>query len=100
MKTSKYKAHEIREIEEANARNARKGGFALMPVRDQGRAKLENGLTVHWHTNNPPTNVFEHDGSVIEVSQSTIPEGKFGLEFKDEMVVMDAEELQRWLRWA
>lgn len=101
MRKSKLSAAEIAEMDEtkqseADQRKLRNTGYALMSVRDRGYKKLSNGVTAIWHTKTPPTST--QNG--WEVTQGTIPDGTFGIKTNDEIILFDAEELSKYLRWA
>lgn len=96
MRKSTLSAQEVAEMDETKQKQTRKSGFKLMSVRDRGHKKLSNGATVLWHTNNPET----HSLNGYEITESTIPNGMFGVKFKDEIILFNAEELSKFLRWA
>ncbi len=96
MRQSKFSAQEVAEMDETKQKQTRNNGFKLMSVRDLGYKKLSNGASVLWHTDNPPTDI--QNG--VEVTQGTIPEGTFGIRVDGQTILFDAEELQKYLRWA
>lgn len=89
MRTSRLSAQEIAELDEANKKETRKQGFALMPIRDRGHARLSSGADVRWHTDKWTT-----QGNFM--LRSTVPSGMFEIDGK----LYDAEELRKYLRWA
>jgi hypothetical protein len=97
MRHQKTSAEEILKAEKAvdDRRRSRSNGFEKMSERDAGHAKLHNynggEVRMLWHI---PKDRRE-DGLVY----SGIPDGMFGLELNDQLLVFDAEEFRRQLRW-
>ena len=96
MRKSTLSEQEIAEFDDFQKKETRKGGLDLMPVRDRGAAKLSNGASVRWHTNNPPKQVLDLDGKEMIITSGTVPDGTFEVNG----VLFNAEELMKHLRWA
>lgn len=86
MKKSTLSQQEIAELDATKAREARNGGLKLLPVRDRGWARMSNGLSVHWNTK--------------YANPALVPPGDFGIMIEGKVYRFDAEELQRFVRWA
>lgn len=92
---SSVSSEEIEQIEEATQKSNRKSGFALMSVRDRGWAYIQsiNGqrIRTHWHVDREPEE--------YEVMRN-VPPGHFLMVTDDAEILVDAEQLRKWLRWA
>ena len=97
MRKSTLSEQEIAEFDEFQKKEARNAGLALVPVRDRGVAKLSNGVTVYWHH---PKREHEEVNGITTYSTPRVADGKFGIEVDGKLVVFNAEELMKHLRWA
>ena len=86
MKQTTLSAQEVAELDASKQVDARKSGYKLMSVRDQGSTLLSNGSRVYWHI--PKPQEYTHYRSV--------PPGTFEIDGK----LFDAEELSKYLRWS
>lgn len=101
MRKTTYSEQDVADLDEFNKAQTRKGGFALMPVRDRGYAELSNGAKVFWHHPKREQEEAEFDGvKVTTYTTPQVPDQHFGIEFEGKLVTFNAEELRRWLRWA
>lgn len=97
MRKSKLSAAAIAEMDESQRRETRASGFRLMSVRDSGRARLSNGISVFWH--HPARELPEVNGVTV-METARVPAGYFGIDVDGKMIIFDGEELQKYLRWA
>lgn len=97
MRKSTLSEQEIAELDEFQKKETRAAGLALMPVRDRGVAKLSNGVTVYW---NHPKREHEPVNGVTTYSTPRVADGQFGISVDGKLIVFNAEELMRHLRWA
>lgn len=97
MRKTTYSEQEVAELDQFNKAQTRKGGVALIPVRDRGVAKLSNDVVVYW---NHPARETEEVNGVSMVIKPRVPDNHFGIEVDGKMIVFNAEELMRYLRWA
>lgn len=86
MRKTNLSAQEIAEMDDSQRVEARKSGYSLMSVRDRGNTVLSNGVRIFWNIRKPEN--YTHYRSV--------PVGTVELDGK----LYDAEELQKFLRWA
>lgn len=87
MRKSQLSVQEVAEMDEMNRVNTRNSGFSLMSVRDKGYIRLGNGCLMQWHVDRQLK-----DGEARQV----IPDGMVMIDDK----FFNAEELQKYLRWA
>lgn len=91
MRTSKLTAEEVVQAERSKDErvHSRAKGFAKMKERDAGVARLTNGVVMHWG---------QQDGAFALTIPSYHEPGR-SREVEPRMVVFDAEEFRRSLRW-
>lgn len=97
MRQSTYSQAEVADLDEFKRKETRKGGLDLIPVRDRGVARLSNGTTVYWHH---PKRETETVNGVSMVINPKVPDNHFGIEIDGKLVIFNAEELMKHLRWA
>lgn len=97
MRHAKVDAEEILKAEKAkdDRQRSRKNGYSMMSQRDAAYARLRNfnggDVIMQWHV---PKEQRE-DG----LGYSGVPDGMFSLKIGKELVVFDAEEFRKYLRW-
>ena len=97
MRKSTLSKEEVAAFDDFQKKETRAAGLALIPVRDRGVAKLSNGATVYWHH---PKREHEPVYGVTTYSTPRVADGQFGVEVDGKLVVFNAEELMKHLRWA
>lgn len=107
MRKTSQTAQDIFKAEKSKAdrQRSRKQGFAKMKERDLGEKRLSNGVVIRWCV---PQNWSEPiDVNGVEICTNTgnkIPDGYFMFDFSQvknpSKILFNAEEFQRWLRWA
>lgn len=101
MTKSKLAPEVQAELDEYNHRQNRSHGYSLMSIRDRGWQELTNGVIAHWNFPRRESEAITYRGSTYQtVENPRVPNGHFGLEVNGELVVFDAEELRKVLRWA
>lgn len=97
MRRTSLSEQEVAELDAYNKQDVRKGGLNLISVRDKGTNVLSNGVRVFWH--HPPYETEVVNG-VSMVIKPKVPDNHLGVEVDGKLVVFNAEELKRNLRWA
>lgn len=77
----------------SDRREGRNNGYKLARDRDQGWARMTNGVLVKWHVPRPDVTSELPD---FYVFPPDIPEGSVDIDGR----LYDVEELRKWLRWA
>ncbi len=89
-KTEQEKA----EIEAAERKDFRKGGFDIMHDRDRSWGRIRNyeggEVVMEWHVDSPL-----EEG----VPRNNLPDGMFRLIANGQSIIMEKEEFMRLLRW-
>jgi len=88
MRKAPKSEQEKAEIEAAERKDRRKGGFGLMAIRDRGWGRMNNGTIMVWHVDNEEAEA-KHD----------VPDDHFLLIIDGKEKLFEAEEFRRWLRW-
>lgn len=93
MRQSTQKVADIEEAElAADKRKVARGtGFSMMEIRDRGWSRFKNGVVMEWHVD--PSKYREG------VAYTHIPAGHFVLSIKDQRILFDVDDFQKFLRW-
>lgn len=93
MRKSRQTVAEIEAADKAadDRKSSRSRGFSLMDIRDRGWARLETGQAILWHVD---TDLADNE------VRDYVPKGKLKLVTDKQILMLDADELGRYQRWA
>ncbi len=101
VRKSSYTETEVAELDAFNKNQTHSAGVKLGSVRDRGHAVMRNGVQVYWSHPKYEHEPIKIDGvEYMTSSSSQVASGDFGMVIDGKMVVFNAEELRRYLRWA